>query len=204
MDAIKRFLNFAEIQTKIASVLPFLTALAYCFYLQSYINLRSSILFFIGMVLFDMTVTMINNYIDRRQANETGFFSRVVSLAIIFCTITLAACIGLFLSWMHGLGFLLAGVFCFAVGVGYTYGPMPISRSPYGELASGITMGFVIPFLVMKINTQGFIKFFFDNMNATVVLDLSGLLKFGLVCVPLIICVANVMLANYICDMEAD
>jgi 1,4-dihydroxy-2-naphthoate octaprenyltransferase len=204
MNIIKRFFDYAEIQTKIASVLPFLTALAYCFYIEPSINLRNSALFFAGMVLFDMTVTMINNYIDLRQAKEAGFFNRPVMLAIIFCAIAPAAGIGMYLSWLYGLAFLLAGMFCFAVGICYTYGPMPISRSPYGELFSGITMGFVIPFLVTEINTTGFIKFVFDNMNAAILFDLSGLLKFGLVCVPLVFCVSNVMLANNICDLEAD
>jgi len=218
MSIIKRFINFSEIQTKIASVLPFFTALAYCFYLKSPINMRSTVLFFLGMVIFDMTVTMINNYIDTislRRGNsdnyrgEIGpeFFSRGVCLALIFIAILLVMGVGLYLSWLHGLAFLLAGMYCFVIGVGYTFGPMPISRSPFGEFFSGTTMGFVIPFLVMEINTTGFIKFALENWQASgavITLDLFGLLKLALVCMPLILCVANVMLANNICDLEAD
>src|SRR5215475_8210837 len=99
MNNIKRFFDFAEIQTKIASVLPFLTALAYCFYLKSSFDLRNTLLFFAAMLIFDMTVTMINNYIGWRQDNEAGVFGRRIMLAIIFSAIVITIGIGLYLSW---------------------------------------------------------------------------------------------------------
>jgi 1,4-dihydroxy-2-naphthoate octaprenyltransferase len=90
------------------------------------------------------------------------------------------------------------------MGVGYTFGPTPISRSPYGEGVSGVTMGLVIPFLIMEINAPGLAQITFNGWNAAVLLNVAGLLKLCLVCVPLIFCIANIMLANNICDLEAD
>ena len=204
MEKMRRVYQYVEVPTKIASVIPFFTALAYCFFLNGNINIRSSLLFFVAMLLFDMTTTMINNYIDLRQAGKKGFFSRPVMLAMIFCAFLPAALIGLFLAWMHGPVFLLAGIFCFIVGISYTFGPMPISRSPYSELFSGLTMGFVLPFLVITINMPPLVLLSFSGWEATAVFDLLGLLKFGLVCAPLVFCISNIMLANNICDFEAD
>ena len=201
---VKRFLDYVELRTKSASVLPFLTALAYCFFLQNFINIRASLLFFAAMLLFDMTATMINNYIDYRQAGKPGHFSRPVMLIMIFCALLAAALIGLYLSWLYGAVFLLAGIFCFFIGITYTFGPMPISRSPYGELFSGLTMGLVLPFLVVTINMPALIYLEFNGWNASVSLDILGLLKFCLVFAPLVFCISNILVANNIRDFEAD
>ena len=203
MSIIKRFFDYTEITTKIASVFPFLVTLGYCFFLNRSINAKDSVLFFVAMLLFDMTVTMINNYTDRNHENRV-YFSQPVMLAMIFCGVVFAALIGLYLSWIHGTAFLLAGIFCFVVGIAYTFGPAPISRSPYGEVFSGFTMGFVLPFLAITINAPPLVTIEFTNWNAVVSLDLPGLLKLAFVCIPLIFCIANIMLANNICDIETD
>ena len=205
MNAIKRFLAFSEIATKVASVFPFMVTLAYCFFLRHIIDVRGSAVFFVAMLLFDMTTTMINNYIDLRESRERGYFSKPVMLSMIFGAAIVSALMGLYMSRIYGLAFFLAGLFCFIVGVGYTYGPTPISRSPYGEGISGVTMGFVIPYLVTAINAPGLVRITLNGWNNVAVLfDLAGLLKLGLVCVPLIFCIANIMLANNICDLESD
>ncbi|MCL2319179.1 MAG: UbiA family prenyltransferase [Treponema sp.] len=201
---IKRFLGYSEIATKIASVFPFLVTLAYCFFLRHTIDVRGSALFFLAMLLFDITVTMINNFSEFCETGVQKFFSRKVMLILIFCGAVPSLLIGLYLSWIYGLAFLLAGIFCFVVGIGYSFGPMPISKSPYGELLSGLTMGFVLPFLVMAINAPGLVVIDFAGWNVTVRLDLRGLLMLAFVCAPLILCIANIMLANNIRDIETD
>jgi len=204
MDAIKRLIDFTEIKTKVASVFPFMVTLAYCFFLRHTIHVRDSAIFFVAMLLFDMVTTMINNYINLKEDNKRAYFSKPVMLLMIFGTAIVSAAIGLYLSQTYGIAFFLAGLFCFIIGVGYTYGPTPISRSLYGEGSSGITMGFVIPYLVTAINAPGLIQITFNHWNAAVQLDLAGLLKLLLVCIPLIFCIANIMLANNICDLEVD
>jgi len=200
----RRFHDYAELPTKIASHLPFFITLAYCFFLKSSIDIKGSVLFFIAMLLFDLSVTMINNYIDCRGSGDDRFFSRRIMLTLIIIGVVPSAFIGLYLSWIYGWAFFLAGVFCFAAGIAYTFGPAPISRSPYGELVSGLTQGFVLPFLVTAINAPGLVTVTLDGWNAAVKLDLRGLVMFGLAAVPMVFCVSNIMLANNIRDMEAD
>ncbi|MCL1992853.1 MAG: UbiA family prenyltransferase [Spirochaetes bacterium] len=208
MNALKRAYDYVELPTKLASVLPFFTAIAYCFFLLSgtgyALHVSSTLLFFAAMLLFDMTTTMINNYIDRRQSGKQGYFSRPVMLAMIFCALLPAAAIGVYLAWHYGIVFLLAGIFCFFIGITYTFGPMPISRSSYGELFSGLTLGLVLPFLVVTINTPALVQLTLTGWTASLTLDFLGLIKLVLVCAPLVLCISNIMLANNICDYEAD
>ena len=65
-------------------------------------------------------------------------------------------------------------------------------------------MGLVLPFLVITINMPGLVQLTFSGWNASVSLELLGLFKFCLACAPLVLCISNIMLANNICDFEAD
>ena len=208
MNTVKRFLSFIEIKTKTASQIPFFTALAYTFYHLRAANIRDTALFWIAMSLFDMAVTAINNYMDNREAKTEGHFSRGVMLCVIFGFTLPAAALGLWLAWVHGWVFLLGGLACFAVGVGYTWGPAPISKSPYGELFSGLAQGFLIPFLVYTLSAAAapLVAVHLDPRvwSASVFLDLKGLVFFGIAMFPLAGCIANIMLANNTSDLEAD
>jgi len=206
VKTLKTFLSFVEIQTKLASVMPFLAALAYAFYLTGAINLRNSLIYLVAAFLFDMAVTAINNYMDKRETKAVPHFSRPVSLVIIFTMATAAGVLGLYLAHLYGLAVLLAGMICFVAGVAYTYGPAPISKSPYGEAVSGFVMGFVIMFIVVSINapTVPMVDIVFYHWHLYIDINLANLLAFGLVTLPAVCLIANIMLANNICDLEAD
>jgi len=207
MKTFKQFLSFIEIKTKTASQIPFFTALAYTFYHLRAINLRDTALFWVAMSLFDMAVTCINNYMDSREAKTEGHFSRGAMLGIIFGFTIPAAALGIWLSALHGWAFLIGGLLCFLIGVGYTYGPAPISKSPYGELFSGLAQGFLIPFLVYTLSAAPpFVSLSLDTAAWTAAgsVDLRALLFFLLAMFPLAGCISNIMLANNTSDMEAD
>ena len=61
---IKSFLKLVEIQTKVASVIPYLLGTFYVLYRYENFNLKNAIIMFLSMIIFDMTTTVINNYID--------------------------------------------------------------------------------------------------------------------------------------------
>ena len=65
---IKAFLKLVEIQTKVASVIPFFTALLYVLYSTKQINTLNMVIMFFSMIIFDMTVTALNNYGDYSRA----------------------------------------------------------------------------------------------------------------------------------------
>lgn len=205
-SVLSRFFHFVEIQTKIASLTPFFTGVFYAMYVYNRIDGKSTSVFFIAMLLFDMAVTAINNYIDARAAKTPVYFSNAVSLAIIVLFISVSAALGLYLTFRHGIVVLFAGLICFGVGVFYTYGPAPISRTPYGEIFSGCVMGFLITFLAFHINTpkNTFIEIRSIYPVFSIDANVMTAAKLGLVSLPLVCCIANIMLANNICDMDRD
>jgi 1,4-dihydroxy-2-naphthoate octaprenyltransferase len=206
MNGIKNFLSFVEIRTKLASIIPFGVGLAYALYVTGRINARAALLFFVADLLFDMSVTAINNTIDKRAEGARAHYSLGGSLALIFGMSLPALAIGFYLAYVYGLPVLLAGAVCVVTGVFYTFGPAPISRSPYGELASGVVEGGFLPFIVYAVSAPDSPLFtisrngwwFFANVN------LLAALKFTLAVFPLMAGIANIMLSNNICDMEQD
>ncbi|KNZ43434.1 hypothetical protein AKG39_01120 [Acetobacterium bakii] len=203
---INRFFKYVEIRTKIASLLPFLLGLAYIFYVYEQINLRNTLLFFVSMLCFDMATTALNNYIDIKTNGKQLEFSKKTAKLIFFLLLILATLMGLILVFYTGLIVLFCGGLCFAVGIFYTFGPAPISRMPLGEIFSGLFMGFFIPFLVVFINApaDSLVYFAIDNWVLQLSFNILGLFKLAVVTVPAICGIANIMLANNICDVEDD
>ena len=155
-----------------------------------------------------MSVTAVNNYFDKREEQQIPHYSKPVSLGIIFTMLLVFAALGLYLAYLHGITVLLAGAFCLLVGVTYTFGPAPISKSPYGELASGFTAGTMLMFIVVSINNPAFqpLGLVLDTQRLRLALDidLAGLFSFVLVTLPIVFCAANITLANNTCDAEKD
>jgi 1,4-dihydroxy-2-naphthoate octaprenyltransferase len=205
-SVVIRFLHFVEIQTKLASVTPFCTGLAYALYAYKRINGKSAAIFFIAMLLFDMATTAINNYIDARAAKTRVHFSNAVSLVIIILFASVSAALGLYLTYLHGITVLICGAICFSIGIFYTFGPAPISRTPYGELFSGSVMGFFITFLAFFVNAPENslieIKSIYPVLSINA--DIPSLIKLTFVSFPLMCGIANIMLANNICDVDRD
>ena len=57
------FLKLVEIQTKVASIIPYLVGTVFALYKFDNFNMKNAILLFLSMIIFDMTVTAINNYV---------------------------------------------------------------------------------------------------------------------------------------------
>lgn len=202
----KRFLAYVEISTKLASLFPFLLGLVLTVKFYGQANWANTAIFFASMLLFDMTATAINNFIDTRTNGRPLQFSRPVGLAIILVMLILAIALGLLLTLRTDLVVLVAGAACFAVGIFYTFGPAPISRMPLGEIFSGLFMGFFIPFLVLQVNAPAgsLVSLLLDPQLVTVSLRWPALLNLILWTVTPMATIANIMLANNICDIEHD
>lgn len=203
---IKRFLSYVEIMTKITSTFAFLLTIAFLFYTGQPVDWKLSLIFFAAMFLFDLTTTAINNYIDTKTNAQTLQFKRGAALAIIYVLLGISALLGLYLVWLTDIVVLLLGALCFLCGIIYTYGPVPISRQPWGEILSGIFYGFFIPFILLYINMPEGTYLTLDWNLQTVRLELQ---IFPIVTVLMLsvipVCTtANIMLANNICDVERD
>ncbi|GLC80352.1 UbiA family prenyltransferase [Lacrimispora brassicae] len=203
---IKKFLDFVEIRTKITSLLPFLMFLAYLFYRRQPVNWERTLLFFGSMFLFDLTTTGINNYIDTKTNGQKLAFPRSMAKLIIYLLFGVSTALGLTLAYRTDLVVLLLGGLCFLCGVFYTWGPIPISRLPLGEIFSGLFYGLFIPFLMLYMNMPAgtFLTLTADWHAVRLDLNLWPAFSLLLLSAGPICATANIMLANNICDLEKD
>ena len=216
---IKAFLKLVEIQTKVASVIPFMTALVYVLYSTGRLNAVNMVVMFFSMLIFDMTVTALNNYFDYKRAEKKHGYNYEIHNSIvqyrlkistvrvvIIIMIVVSAALGLLLVYLTNIITLILGAACFAIGIVYSYGPMPISRTPFGEIFSGLTMGLGIPFITYFINVfdQNVLNISLVSNTFSLSFDLYQIVGICLVSLPAVFGIANIMLANNICDMEDD
>ena len=203
---LKKFFQFVEIKTKITSVLPFFLALAYLFYQKQTPDWKLTAVFFFSMLCIDLATTAINNYIDSREYPEMLPLPRRAGLAVLLTLLAVGAALGLYLAWCTDLVVLLSGGLCVLCGVCYTFGPVPISRQPLGELFSGIFQGVLIPFLILYINMPAgtYLSFGLSASRLELTLQLKPLLVLLLFTVPTALATANIMLANNTCDVPKD
>lgn len=203
---IKKFLELVEIRTKITSLLPFLMSLAYLFYRRQPVNTERTLLFLGSMFLFDLTTTAINNYIDTKTNGQKLPFPRGSAKLIIYLLLGVSTALGLTLAYRTDLVVLLLGGLCFLCGVFYTWGPIPISRLPLGEIFSGLFYGLFIPLLMLYMNMPSgtFLTLTADWHAVRLDLKLGPVLSLFLCSAGPILATADIMLANNICDLEKD
>ncbi|MBN2795345.1 MAG: 1,4-dihydroxy-2-naphthoate polyprenyltransferase [Clostridia bacterium] len=216
---LKSFLKLVEIQTKVASVFPFIAGNLFAwFYFKSF-NVVHMLIMFGALLSIDMATTAINNYMDYKKAvKKEGYnFEQHNAIVLynlkekqIILTIAVLLVIGMFLGLILFLVtdwvVLLIGVLSFGVGIFYSFGPLPIYRTPFGEIFSGFFMGFFIIFLSIYIHVtdHALITLSFKKDFMSLVMDWKSILVIGLFSLPFIAGISNIMLANNICDMEDD
>lgn len=202
---IKNFLKFVEIQAKITSTFAFANTLMYMLFLKEPINVPLMVIFCIAAFIFDLATTAINNYIDSKDYPEMLPFRRDVSLFLIICMLFISTVMGLYLAFKTGIVVLLLGALCFGLGIFYTFGPMPISRIPLGEVFSGIAYGMFIPFLMVYINNpDSYIILDYKNGVLSVHFMLWPLISFLFFSLVNTFTTSNIMVANNTCDLEKD
>ena len=214
---MKDIIELVELRTKIASVIPFVVGLLYSIWTFGNFNAVNMALFFIGMLCFDMATTVMNNLMDyvkaknetyRQEENIIGTSSLTVKQAtMIFGSLVgVATIIGIILVMRTNVILLFVGILCFVIGIFYTFGPIPISRMPLGEVLSGVTMGFGIFWIVIFLNTPetSFAWMGLEEGMLVVRLALLDHFKVVLLSLPLVCTIANIMLSNNLCDLETD
>jgi 1,4-dihydroxy-2-naphthoate octaprenyltransferase len=216
---IKSFLKFVEIQTKVASVIPFTLGTLYALYRYNSFYLLNFIIMFVSLITFDMATTAINNYVDyKKSITKKGYgyeihnamvndnISEKTALTIIFTLLGIASLFGIILTFKTSIAVLFVGMICFAIGIFYTFGPIPISRMPLGEAFSGFFMGFIIMFLAIFIHVydKNILFIIFSKGMLSINVNLVEIGVIFLLSISAIGGIANIMLANNICDLEDD
>ena len=214
---ISVFLKLVEIQTKLASLFPFLIGTLFAMFYFKAFNLTNTLIFFVGMLVFDMTTTAINNFMDYKKAKDKTYKyeTNIVGQAglgeqqvtrLIISMLIFSAIIGGILVYRTGWLMLVMGGICCFIGVFYTFGPVPLSRMPLGEIFSGGTMGLGIFMMTIYVNAFQTKFFFLDISNWEIFVygDLKLLLSIVWASLPMVFTIANIMLANNLCDLEED
>ena len=165
-----------------------------------------------------MCTTAINNTMDYHKAVDKEYQQEVNILGkhdldfkqmvvIILTLLPISILFSLILVWRTDFALLPMGVVCFLIGIFYTFGPMPLSRLPLGEVFSGVTMGFGIFFLAVHIQSPSdFLVTAWSLGQGVVNIDwyFAETVKIFLMSIPLICLSATIMLANNLCDYEQD
>ena len=216
---LKSFLKFVEIQTKLASVIPFILGALYTLYRFNSFKLENFFIMFVSLLAFDMATTAINNYMDYKKAHKKEGYNyeihnamvrdginEATALKVIFSLLIIACTFGILLTFKTNIVVLLIGIISFLAGILYTFGPIPISRMPLGEIFSGVFMGFVILFLSIYIHIydENIITLVYKSSILKIDINIVEVAIIFLISIPTIGGISNIMLANNICDVEED
>lgn len=203
-STLQKFKALVQIQTIIISALPYIIGSVMASYYYHNFNLVYSLWIFLAVICFHLAVNGHNQYTDytRYKQNHITSYNNILekfnitkswARKIIIILTLISAIIGITLSIKVGWIILLIGILSYLIGYCYSGGPYPILKTPFGEPASGITMGYNITFLGLYINMYNVHPF--DNFFWAKAIIVAG---------PAIFVIANVMLANNICDVAED
>lgn len=217
---LSSFLKLVEIQTKVASMVPFALGTVWAVYRYGELSFLNFLLMLVSLLCFDMATTAINNYMDYKRARKVSGYNyeehnaivrdklkESTVIAVILTLLVIASVSGFVLFLQTSPVVLIIGVLSFMVGIFYSYGPVPISRIPLGEAFSGFFMGFVITFLSTFIHIHdkiGVVLLSYQDNMLSITLNPVEILQIFLVSLPAVLGIANIMLANNICDIEDD
>ena len=196
----KQFLDLVEVRVVIPSVAPLMVGLAYSQWQYARINWLNAILLIIATVCVHLAVNTFNRYEDNKRQQNNSYLRETVSEATItdkqvlhvaVSLAVIAAIAGISVALLTDYVTWIIGIISFLIGYLYSAGPKPITNTPFGELVSGITMGYFIFVAQLYVNTQ-------------IQLSLAILWQWLIVSLPLVILIANIMFANNIADHQED
>lgn len=152
----------------------------------------------VASLLIQAATNMFNEYYDFARGldneNSVGIGGAIVRngvkpqtvLRLAFALYVIAGIIGIYICYQTSWWLLAVGGIAMIVGYLYTGGPYPIAYTPFGELFSGLFMGFLIVLIAFYIQTEA------------ITLDAI------LLAVPSTLLVAAIMMSNNIRDIVGD
>lgn len=200
MITLYQFLRIVEIRTKIISVSGLALGIAYALYRSATINVFPTILFSVSVLLIDMATTGFNSFFDyykgvdhkrlNRERDKVIVHDGVapgIALVVSLGLYGLAIILGIVVSVLTSFWIIPIGALSMSVGFLYTGGPVPISRTPFGELFAGGFLGWVLVTLTVFVASSGF--------------EISQDVLPG---IPSFFFVASILTVNNTCDIEGD
>ena len=157
-----------------------------------------TILIFLAVVTAQIVANLWNEYKDFKSGLDAGqkvgnagsitrgAITPELIVTMIKVLMVVPIIIGLYLSATITWYYIPAGFLCILISFLYSGGPKPISRTPFGEISSGIAMGFAIVLITGYAWTR----------------DLSSALLIP--AIPSTLLVGSIMLTNNIRDIKND
>ncbi|KIL47328.1 1,4-dihydroxy-2-naphthoate prenyltransferase [Jeotgalibacillus alimentarius] len=152
----------------------------------------------IASILIQAAANMINEYFDYVRGldneNSVGIGGAIVRngvkpktvINLAYALFGVALLLGVYICIQSSWWIAVVGLICMAAAYFYTGGPLPIAYTPFGELAAGFFMGFVIILISFYIQT---------GMINVIAMFVS---------IPVSILVGAILLANNIRDLDGD
>lgn len=210
--------NFVELRTKVASVFPFFyVLLVYLVYYSNQYQFKPelAIVFFISMLSLDMATTALNHLAGLNKEEDISLYDQQLqksmnklginnntNWAIFLILAFIGIGLGGYLVLSSNIYVLLLGAFCVFIALIYSYGPLPLKNTCLGEVASGFTMGAIIPIAFLCI--QDLSLFLKDNNLFAFDFYLYNMYCWALILLIPVLLIAAIMLANNICDIDKD
>lgn len=201
---MKAYIDLMRPRTLAASLAPVCLGAAFAYYMgvtyESNIPLAllNTLLIFIVVLVAQIIANMWNEYEDYKSGLDHGqkignagsitggILSAVKIMQLIRIAMIIPVVIGFYLAATITWWYVPVGGLCIAISFLYSGGPKPISRTPFGELSSGLAMGLAIVCVVGYAWTR--------NMTPVWLIP----------AIPSILLIGSIMLTNNIRDMEND
>lgn len=201
----KQYILISQLEYTTSSFPPALMAVLYAWYNYESFCLDFSLLGLLTVTPFQLAVGIRDNYLDYYAAADkhaddardmvvakeniplknvraayhlTGAAALILALFLVFQTS--------FILYFIGFGGMLIGIL-------YTFGPLPISSTPFGEFFIGLAYGFSIFASMVYVNAFDVIPFDWITIGQIIIAS-----------IPTAITVMAILLANNICDLEED
>jgi len=200
MITLSQFLRIVEIRTKVVSLSGFAIGASYAYYRYDQLELTVLLLYLAAVLAVDMATTGFNTFfdyyfgVDRRDTNKEA--DKVLvhhgvaagpALLVSLGLYAIAVLLGLVLAYLATPWVVPIGAVSMLVGFLYNAGPLPISRTPIGDLFAGGFLGWVLVTLSVFVLVP-------DRMNTQ---DL-------LIGIPSLLMVASILTVNNTCDITGD
>lgn len=200
---LSAILNLVSWNTLTASIFPFLIGVLYSQYHYHSVNGWNMVIYFIVALTMDLIVNVMDNLNDYEVAMKQKAVEllkinpvynyhltkkQVLNVVRIMCVISLV--LGFWLVIRTSWILLILGLL--AMGIVIFYSKF-FQNTAIGEILSGLTMGFLIIFSGVYINEF-----------STFTWSLKEIGEIFLVSLPNTLWIANMMLANNICDIRYD
>lgn len=196
----KQFLDLVEIRVVIPSVAPLLVGLVYSQWQYARLNWLNAGLLIVATISVHLAVNTFNRYEDAKRQKENAYLREAAAGEVIshrqvrqvaLALGIIAAIAGVAVALRTDYVTWVIGIVSFLIGYLYSAGPKPITNTPFGEIVSGLTMGYFIFVAQVYVNTR------MTPMP-------SVLLQWFVVSFPLTVFIAEIMLANNIADHDED